>query len=79
MQDLSCLIAPRDFIAVAGKCDDIFPINGVRRAFETVKQIYAVNGAEDKCTLIETPKAHFWCKDIVWNAIDEKAKVLGWK
>lgn len=78
MQDLACLIAPRNFIAIAGKCDDIFPINGVRRAFETVKKIYEYNNAGDNCTLIETPKDHWWCVDIVWNAIDQVANKLGW-
>ncbi len=79
MQDLACMLAPRNFIAVTGKSDDIFPLNGTIRAFETVKQIYKVNGAEENCKLIATPKGHYWCKDIVWNAIDEECKKLGWK
>jgi cephalosporin-C deacetylase-like acetyl esterase len=78
MQDLSCLIAPRNLIAVAGITDDIFPINGVRRAFKTVQEVYAANGKAQNCTLIETPREHWWCADIVWNAIDAEIKKLGW-
>ena len=78
MQDLAGLIAPRTFIPVAGKVDDIFPIDGVRRGFETVKDIYAVAGAPENCKLVETPKGHWWCVDIIWPTIKEEMKKLGW-
>ena len=78
IQDLSCLLAPRNFIAVTGKGDEIFPLDGARRAFATAKEIYKLNGAQDKCQLIETPREHWWCKDIVWNAINAEIKKLGW-
>lgn len=78
MQDLSCLIAPRNLIVIAGKEDGIFPIDGVRRGFETVKKIYAQNGVEDNCKLIETPKGHWWCEDLVWQTINEETSKLGW-
>ena len=79
MQDLACLIAPRSFIAIAGKEDDIFPIHGVRRGFETVREIFKANGVEGNCRLVETPKNHWWCEDIVWSAINEEASRLGWR
>lgn len=79
MQDLSCLIAPRPFTVITGREDTTFPPEGVRSAFETVKEIYRAAGAPDACRLIETPKGHWWCKDIVWSAINEKTKELGWK
>ena len=78
MQDLSGLIAPRTFIPVAGKNDVIFPIEEVRKAFETTKKIYALEGAEENCRLIETPKGHWWCVDIMWPTIKEEMKKLGW-
>lgn len=78
MQDLSALIAPREFVAVAGKEDPIFPIEGVRTAFETVKKIYEKAGAKDNCKLIETPKGHWWCVDIIWPTVKEKMQKLGW-
>lgn len=78
MQDLAVMLAPRNLIVVTGKTDDIFPVNGTRRAFETVKQIYKRNNAQDKCRLIETPKGHWWCEDIVWDAIEQEKEKLGW-
>ena len=79
MQDLSCMIAPRPLLVVAGKEDKIFPIGGVVTGFETVKGIYEASGVAENCKLVETPKAHWWCEDIVWTAIKEEAEKLGWK
>ena len=79
MQDLACLIAPRPMAIIAGQLDDIFPIEGVRRGYETVKAIYAYAGAPDACRLVETPKDHWWCVDIVWNTINQEAEKLGWR
>lgn len=78
MQDLSCLIAPRPLVVVTGKDDPIFPLHGVERGMETVKAIYARAGAPDACRMIVTPKAHWWCVDLVWPAINEETKKLGW-
>ena len=78
MADLSCLIAPRKLTVVAGKEDAIFPISGVRDAFKTVKKIYTAAGCSDNCRMVETPKAHWWCVDIVWNEIAEEVKSMGW-
>ncbi len=78
MQDLSCLIAPRDFIAFNGQLDGIFPIDGTRRAYERVKKIYAKENASNKCQLIETPKGHWWCVDLIWPTLNEATKKLGW-
>lgn len=78
MQDLACLIAPRKLIVIAGKYDGIFPIHGVREGMETVKKIFEREGVENNCKLVETEKAHWWCKDLVWPAINETARELGW-
>lgn len=69
MADLSCLIAPRKLLIVAGKEDVIFPINGVRKAFAEAKEIFEKSGFSENVKLYETPKDHYWCEDIVWNAI----------
>ena len=79
MQDLSCLIAPRRLAIVTGQKDEIFPIEDVRRSYETVKAVYEASGAAENCRLVETPMDHWWCADIVWNAINEECKKLGWK
>ena len=78
MQDLSTLIAPRDLIIIAGSQDSIFNIDGVNAGTETAKKIYAKEKAEDKVELIVTPRGHYWCKDLVWTAINDRAKKLGW-
>jgi hypothetical protein len=76
MQDLTCLIAPRKFLAINGELDPIFPIDPAREAFETVKKIYAAAGApEDNCRLCTTPKGHYWMADMIWDYINE---FTGW-
>ena len=79
MQDLACLIAPKNLVIFAGQLDDIFPIEGTRRGFETIKKIYREIGAEDKCRLVETPREHWWCEDIIWTEINKECEKLGWR
>ena len=69
MEDLTALIAPRKFIVIAGKKDEIFPIHGVRAAFSTTQEIFAEAGCVENCRLVETEKAHWFCEDVVWDAI----------
>ena len=78
MQDLACLIAPRNLIVIAGEYDTIFKIDGVREGMKTVEKIFEKEGVKDNCKLVVTDKAHWWCKDIVWQAINETAKKSGW-
>ena len=78
MQDLSCLIAPRRMVVIAGVSDQIFPMNGVEEGYKTVEKIYAQEGVAERCRLIKTPKGHWWCEDIVWNTIKEETAKLGW-
>ncbi len=79
MGDLSCLIAPRKLLVIAGKEDAIFPIDGVKKGFETVSKIFAAAGCKDNCRMVETPKAHWWCVDIVWKEIADEVKSMGWE
>lgn len=78
MQDLAALIAPRRLVLVNGEKDDIFPVEGVKEGFERVKSIYEACGAADRCNLAITPKAHYWCADVVWDNILERVKEMGW-
>lgn len=79
MADLACLIAPRNLIYVTGGKDPIWPINCSTATFEKIKEIYRENNAEDKCQLVITPMGHWWCVDIVWDAINKECQKLGWK
>lgn len=76
MEDLACLIAPRSMTVVAGRLDEIFPLDGVRSAYETVQKIYQKAGGE--CRLLVTEKAHYWCQEPIWQAIKEETAKLGW-
>ena len=54
-------------------------IECVRAGYEVVEKIFIKAGFSDNCRLIETQKAHWWCEDIVWNAINTETEKLGWK
>lgn len=78
MEDLSCLIAPRKLVVLTGKLDDIFPLDGVQKSYETVEKIYAKAGVPENCSLTIMPKGHYWCKDEAWEAINTAKNQLGW-
>ncbi len=78
MQDLACLIAPRKLIVVTGQEDRIFPLDGVKTGYQVVESIFAKAGKQGNCTLVETPKGHWWCEDIVWSAVKTAISELGW-
>jgi hypothetical protein len=58
MGDLAALIAPRPFRAIAGEHDPIYPLEGTRQQFETVRRAYALLDAEDRCSLAVHPGEH---------------------
>lgn len=66
ISDLTCLIAPRPMVIVAGETDFIFPISGVRKAFEESCEIYKAAGAEGKCKLFVGSEGHRFYAD-AWN------------
>ena len=76
MGDLAGLIAPRKLIVIAGKDDPYFQIQGVKESFATVEKIYDRIGSPQNCNLIITDKAHWWCKDVVWQAINSARKEI---
>ena len=78
MQDLSCLIAPRKLVVIAGEKDAIFPMYGVEKGGKTAEKIYQTAGAKENYRLVKTPKAHWWCEDIVWSAIKEETAKMEW-
>lgn len=78
MQDLACLIAPRPLTIVTGQLDPSFLVDGVKRGYETVEQIYAKEKALSNCKLIVTPKGHWWNVDIMWEEMKRVMLNLGW-
>lgn len=66
MYDVAGLIAPRPFLAIAGKADPIFPIAAVREAHGRLRDVYRVAGAEDRCGLYVGDGAHRYYKAGAW-------------
>lgn len=71
MGDLACLIAPRPLIVVAGKEDNGFFIDGVKKAYDTIEKIYQKAGAEDNCRLVVGDGGHRFYADISWPVFRE--------
>ena len=78
MQDLAGLIAPRRLALVNGRYDEIFPLYGAEKGYETVKKIYGKANSPANCSFTVTDKAHWWCEDIVWDKIAEETEKLKW-
>jgi dienelactone hydrolase len=66
MYDVAGLIAPRPFMAVAGRADPIFPYAAVQIAYARLKQIYEVAGAAERCRLSTGEGGHRYYKAEVW-------------
>jgi len=69
MEDLSVLIAPRKLVIAAGEKDMIFPIDGVRKTYETVQKIYTAAGAGDQCALVVGNSGHYNYADLIWEKL----------
>lgn len=67
MGDLSALIAPRPLIVVCGKDDPIFPLFGVKEAYETIKKVYKKAGAENNCRLVIGDGEHRFYAEPAWK------------
>lgn len=72
--DVAGLYAPRPLVIVAGKDDEIFPINDVKTAFEQVKRIYTAAGAPDNVKLVIGKEGHRFYADLAWDAMGQWLK-----
>ena len=70
-EDLAGLIAPRPFVIVAGEQDPIFPIHGVRKAYEKAKLIYEKAGYPERVQLVVGPGGHRNYADLAWPVINK--------
>lgn len=77
MGDFASFIAPRKLIVVAGNEDNIFPIWGVKKSYDTIKKIYEDKGCKENCKLFIGEGGHRYYKD-VWKLFNEYAKFLEW-
>jgi dienelactone hydrolase len=71
MGELAGLIAPRGIIVVAGEQDEIFPIAGVRAAFETASSIFEAAGCPEHVRLVVGEGGHRFYAEPTWPVIHE--------
>lgn len=69
--DIAGLYAPRPLVIVAGKDDEIFPIEDAKAAFKEVQRIYTAAGAPDNCKLVIGPEGHRFYADLAWGAMQQ--------
>jgi hypothetical protein len=69
MGDLGGLIAPRNLVVVAGKEDDIFPINGVKESMDLIRSLYKHAGSEENAKLVIGDGGHRFYAGISYNAL----------
>ena len=72
MADVMGLFAPKPVVIVAGKDDDIFPIDATKRAFEALRTIYSAAGAEDRCHLVIGDGGHRFYADAAWPLVNKE-------
>jgi hypothetical protein len=70
MGDMAGMIAPRRLIVAAGMQDSIFPIFGVKKAFQDIKRVYAAAGCEENCSLVIGDSGHYNYADLIWEEIN---------
>ncbi len=66
MADVLGLFAPNPVVVVAGLKDEIFPVEGVKRAFRRLKKIYNAAGAGSRCRLVIGAEGHRFYAEDAW-------------
>jgi len=70
MGDLAGLIAPRKLLVVAGREDPIFPIDGVRRAYEQARAIFEAAGCPQNIEMLVGEDGHRFYAEMAWPLIN---------
>ena len=65
------LIAPRPFLAVAGREDHIFPIAHTEAAYAQLAKVYQALSAPERCELYVGDGGHRYYKERVWSFVAE--------
>lgn len=76
MADVMGLFAPKPVVLVAGKEDDIFPVEATRTAFRALQGIYRAAGAESRCHLVEGEGGHRFYADAAWPVMLKEIEAL---
>ncbi len=67
MGEMACMIAPRPLLVVAGNVDDGFRIDGVRKVYKVIEEIYKKEGAPENCKLLVGEGGHKFYPEIAWK------------
>ena len=70
MGELATLIAPRKLLIINGEIDPIFKIDGTRKVYSVIEQIYQKEGAPNNCKLVVLPgREHYFDKDVAFSEL----------
>ena len=75
--DVMGLFAPRPVVVVCGKDDPQFPVDGVRRAFADLQEIYQAAGALNRCHLVVGQGGHRFYADDAWPVMMRELELVG--
>ena len=70
MGDIAGLIAPRPYVQVNGRDDDIFLLAGAEAAFRQAKRVYEAAGAPEKCRFVIGEAGHRFYAGPGWAAFE---------
>jgi dienelactone hydrolase len=76
MSDIMGLFAPKPLVVVAGKEDDIFPIEATLHAFTKLQEIYRACGAEHHCHLVVGDGGHRFYAEDSWLIMQEEIEKI---
>ncbi|MBQ7638592.1 MAG: hypothetical protein IJS90_06810 [Clostridia bacterium] len=71
MGDIAGLIAPRVYVQVNGRDDDIFLLSGAKECFDIAKGLYAAAGAKEKCAFVIGEGGHRFYAEPAWKIFEE--------
>ena len=74
MSDILGLFAPKPVIVVSGKKDELFPVNGMKKAFKELKKIYKDKNSEKHCHMKIGNEGHRFYVDLVWDVMLKEIK-----
>ena len=70
MGDIAGLIAPRIYVKVNGKDDDIFLLSGAQECFDVARRLYSAAGSADRCAFVIGDGGHRFYADPAWKAFE---------
>ncbi len=73
MGDIAALIAPRPYVQVNGKEDDIFLIDGALDAYGVARRFYTALGAKENCAFVQGDEGHRFYAALAWPVFEDIA------